>query len=1151
MKKLLCLLLVTAMVATMLVIVPVGAATEVGKVDTSYTPDSAATAITSAAEFASMTANGNYYLANDITLSASYANVFTGTLDGNGHTVTTTVALFKTLEGTVKNLTVDGEIASISGDNSAVAINTSGVVNFENIHVKASILGGNKAGSLLAYGEGGAYVTVKDCRNDGDITAKDQIGGLIGFIQDNYISIDNSENHGDLKSTDKYSGGLVAVAGNGSAASVDNGTAMLIKNSRNYGKVEGGKEGVYAATSRCGGIVSYARGYIAIESCDNYGEVSCVNGMAGGIIATSDVELNGSSGLLITKCRNYGDVKGASVVAGIASHLGGLVSANASYRYEISGCENHGDIYATTYAALDSVSQAVYACGLAGYVFGGSTGNRIINNINTGNLILDNTATNNNAYVCGLFGYLNGAKYMVENNISTANFTATGKTYVVSLTFYNKATGTAVKNNYAVARTCNGKNLPSVLYTTSMVDPKSDSQVKVVTDEQIKSGEVAYAINQAAGNSLFFQKLGTDNTPVVFCDGTNAIKKSGDNYVNESGTPTNLFTSDFPEFEVATPDDTPTVDLSTIPVPSFPKKEVTLPAAGNVGKVESGHAPEGTAITSAAEFAAMTADGKYYLANDITLTASYVNTFTGTLDGNGKTVTTTAPLFKMFNGTVKNLTVEGEIAAVSTNNGAIAAASTTGKATFENVYNKANVLGGQYCAGMVGYVAYGSADYTVEIVNCRNDGNITGTKHIGGMVGYSEGRNMYIANSVNCGNIVSEVNDEYTYVSGIIGRFGKDAAVAGTSRCKILECENYGEVSAVSGFTSGMLSYVSGLADIDTCTNYGTIINRSRTAAGIFGYSINDAENCGIQIEFCRNYGTIASGSAACGIAGRVGNAVNADYFSYIVRNCENHGDIYSISFTGVQNPAYGCGIVGYALGGSHHKLENCINTGNITVDSTKTTKGAYVAGILGYVNGAEYTIKNNINTGNISITGSTTIATLTAYNKNATSPNVANNYSIASGSLPVILLGSASTTNEKVAKIVSAEQLASGEIAYLINQAMGKDVAFQNLGEDALPSFIDTTRKSVVKNADGTYANAEKPVTPPASDETTTAPADDVTTAAPEDNTTATPESTTATPDNTTETPVAEKSCGGFALAAQLIAVLGAALTVVVIKKK
>ena len=151
----------------------------------------------------------------------------------------------------------------------------------------------------------------------------------------------------------------------------------------------------------------------------------------------------------------------------------------------------------------------------------------------------------------------------------------------------------------------------------------------------------------------------------------------------------------------------------------------------------------------------------------------------------------------------------------------------------------------------------------------------------------------------------------------------------------------------------------------------------------------------------------------------------------------------------------------------------------------------------------------------------------------------------------------------ENLAKAVTEAQLASGEVTHAINTYVGGDAAFQNLGEDKYPSF-DRTHKLVVKNADGTYANAERPVTPPESENTTpggnttTAPNGDVTTTTPNDtaatpdNTTVNPENNgTATPNTTTAATTNEKSCGGFALTAQIITILGAGITVVVFKKK
>lgn len=73
-----------------------------------------------------------------------------------------------------------------------------------------------------------------------------------------------------------------------------------------------------------------------------------------------------------------------------------------------------------------------------------------------------------------------------------------------------------------------------------------------------------------------------------------------------------------------------------------------------------------TAISSAEGFAAMTANGKYYLADDITISSSYTAAFSGVLDGNGKTITCTSPLFTNFSGTLQNVSVNATGASVVT-----------------------------------------------------------------------------------------------------------------------------------------------------------------------------------------------------------------------------------------------------------------------------------------------------------------------------------------------------------------------------------------------------------------------------------------------------------------------------------------------------
>ena len=194
MKKLLCLLLSVSMIATLFVATGVDAA-EIGKVDAGYAPTG--TAINSAADFAAMTATGSYYLNADITvdttwnggaaLSATYASntAFKGTLDGNGHTITTSVPLFANLAGTVKNLTIEGEIAGLTVgttalNNAAVALYASGAFTLDNVCNKANVLSAPYSAGFVAFcATKGAIVSIKNCANYGNIYATTRNGGVI------------------------------------------------------------------------------------------------------------------------------------------------------------------------------------------------------------------------------------------------------------------------------------------------------------------------------------------------------------------------------------------------------------------------------------------------------------------------------------------------------------------------------------------------------------------------------------------------------------------------------------------------------------------------------------------------------------------------------------------------------------------------------------------------------------------------------------------------------------------------------------------------------------------------------------------------------------------------------------------------------------
>ena len=148
----------------------------------SYTVDGY-TAITSEADFAAMNENGKYYLANDITVSAAYANAFSGVLNGNGKKITVNgTSLFGTFTGTLKNVQITTNASIISSMQgglvdgvtvnhtysdsaaNAIAAKSAKVARVENCILYTD----NNATAFVA--DGGAFVS--NCVETTDTTAK-------------------------------------------------------------------------------------------------------------------------------------------------------------------------------------------------------------------------------------------------------------------------------------------------------------------------------------------------------------------------------------------------------------------------------------------------------------------------------------------------------------------------------------------------------------------------------------------------------------------------------------------------------------------------------------------------------------------------------------------------------------------------------------------------------------------------------------------------------------------------------------------------------------------------------------------------------------------------------------------------------------------
>lgn len=165
--------------------------------------------VSSAEEFAAMEPGGNYQLTADITVTAPYAkDYFTGTFDGNGHTVTlditastANVGLFSKLAGgaVVKNVITAGSISGKVNNVGGIAGTADGNVTIENCKNTASIKGGKGAGGILGYSEpGSGFVTISSCANMGSVSGtRKQVGGIAGNVVGTHI-IRNCYNQGDI-----------------------------------------------------------------------------------------------------------------------------------------------------------------------------------------------------------------------------------------------------------------------------------------------------------------------------------------------------------------------------------------------------------------------------------------------------------------------------------------------------------------------------------------------------------------------------------------------------------------------------------------------------------------------------------------------------------------------------------------------------------------------------------------------------------------------------------------------------------------------------------------------------------------------------------------------------------------------------------------
>ena len=199
--------------------------------------------ISTAEAFAQMRANGNYILTEDITVSTPYANDFSGTFDGNGHTITLRISstsyntgLFSKIgqNGTVKNVITAGSVTGRSFTGAVAGLNYGTIQKCWN---QANVTGTTNVGGIVGTNGSSSssnliHATVTGCYNTGSVKGTRYIGGIVGNSANS--TLEKCASTGTIDTTNALRGG---ITGN-SAASRDTITDCYWLNT----SCEGGKE---------------------------------------------------------------------------------------------------------------------------------------------------------------------------------------------------------------------------------------------------------------------------------------------------------------------------------------------------------------------------------------------------------------------------------------------------------------------------------------------------------------------------------------------------------------------------------------------------------------------------------------------------------------------------------------------------------------------------------------------------------------------------------------------------------------------------------------------------------------------------------------------------------------------------------------------
>ena len=233
----------------------------------------------------------------------SSSNAYTGTFDGQGHTVSGLyfddgdkkhVGLFSFIQSgsSIKKVGVlDSYFNGKDSVGGVCGLNQNGTI--ENCYSKSYVSGTENIGGVCGYNYAHelGIATIKNCHNEGKVSGSDYVGGVCGFnnydVSEGVATIEYCYNTGEVSST-YHVGGVCGW--NRSVHGISE-----IKNCYNVGKVSG--------TNYVGGVCGYNYsngGMSDIRKCFNTGKVSGTGDAIGGVCGLNSQESGASA--TVTNC---------------------------------------------------------------------------------------------------------------------------------------------------------------------------------------------------------------------------------------------------------------------------------------------------------------------------------------------------------------------------------------------------------------------------------------------------------------------------------------------------------------------------------------------------------------------------------------------------------------------------------------------------------------------------------------------------------------------------------------------------------------------------------------------------------------------------------------------------------------------------------